>query len=180
MAGNFYPFDSSVANDLIAQWQNSSSQNKPLAPRELIKRISNDAITDPLEHEYMLLNLQSHQILKRKKFHRYFRSAKTFAWQQALQKHMPKRVEQIMDAVEGLLKTAGGDVAKSWQQTRMDLLLYAELTDNFNEDGFISVGLQVVQRILGDFDKKPENLVLSVAYAEYLDEQYKKFSEKLI
>ena len=93
---------------------------------------------------------------------------------------MPKRVEQIMDAVEGLLKTAGGDVAKSWQQTRMDLLLYAELTDNFNEDGFISVGLQVVQRILGDFDKKPENLVLSVAYAEYLDEQYKKFSEKLI
>jgi hypothetical protein len=179
LAANFYPFDSAVANDLVAQWQDNIAHQPKLSVRELITRVSACAITDPQESDCLLLGLQPHQIFKRRAFIRHFRSSHTYVWKRALTVCLPNRVEQIMDGVEGVLLSADKNSVKSGKQTRLDILLYDEIIDNFNEDGFLSVALQVVQRILGDVEKHPDNLVFSVNYADHLERKYQLFQEQL-
>ncbi|MBF0454198.1 MAG: hypothetical protein HQL72_05190 [Magnetococcales bacterium] len=175
----FYPFDSGVANSLVSEWQQNRSQQNAMSVRELMVHIAACAIADPDESVYQLLDLKPYQLLKRKKFTRYYRSSQAYVWKRVLMVVHPNRVEQIMEGVDGLLRASGGGVARSGEQTRLDLLLYDEIVDNFKEEGFLSVAHQVVIRIGGDIEKKPNNLIFSVRYSDYLDSQYQLFLSEL-
>jgi hypothetical protein len=179
LAGNFHPFDSVIADDLVAQWQANTSNQPGFSQRELMLRIAADAIADPLESDYHFLGLQPYQLFKRKAFVRHFRSSQTYVWKRLLMTHLPNLVEQTMDGVQGVLLTAGHSSAKSGNQTRLDMLLYDEIVDNFSEEGFLSVALQVVQRVLGDIEENPDNLVFSVDYAGHLDRRYQLLQEQI-
>ncbi len=132
-----------------------------------------------MERDYLLLGLQPYQILKRKAFIRHFRSARTYVWKRVLLDEMPDRVDEIMDAVDGALMAAGGNSPKNWTKSWYDLLLYDEIVDNFSEDGFLSLALHVVQRILGDIEKQPDNLVVAVGYADHLDRSYQTLRDEI-
>jgi hypothetical protein len=180
LAGNFHPFDPAVADDLVARWQNDNRRKTPISSRDLIARITADAVAEPTEDDYARLGLQPYQILKRKAFIRHFRSAKTYVWKRALMVSIPMRVEQIMDGVNGMLMATGGSLAKSGKQTKSDIALYDEIVDNFNEEGFLSVTIHLTQRILGNVEKQPNSLVVSVSYANYLEQQYQLCQDYLL
>jgi hypothetical protein len=174
MAGNSYPFNPADAEELVAQWQ-SDKADPQLSGQDLMGRIAGDGLGEPQEDDYLMLGLSSLHILKRRKFVRYFRSANVYVWKQVLMLCMPSRVGQVMDGVEGLLQSAGGSSVDIGRQISLDLLLYNELVDNFKEEGFLSVGLHVIQRLSGDVEKHPENLITAVSYADHLDRKYQSY-----
>ncbi|MBF0357842.1 MAG: hypothetical protein HQL70_04485 [Magnetococcales bacterium] len=179
MAEESYPFDYVDAEQLVAEWQDKSRLNIKISGRKLIERIAADAIAEPSEADYQMLGLKPYQFLKRKAFIRHFRSAKTYVWKRAVMELMPIRVTQIMDGVDDVLMAMGSTTAKSGKQTKLHLLLYDEIVDNFSEEGFLSVTLHLVQRILGDVEKKPDNIVIAVNYSDHLEQQYQLCLQKI-
>ncbi|MBF0446689.1 MAG: hypothetical protein HQL67_00665 [Magnetococcales bacterium] len=175
MSGNDHPFDPKLAQALVQEWQTSSNPGSArFSSSELVRRIAGEAIANPAESDYLLLGLTPYQFIRRKRYVRFFRSTRVYVWKRMLQTRLPQQTESILDGVDGLLVAAGGAVANSGRQTRLDILLYDMITDNFAEEGFLSVAHQVVQRILGDIEKKPNNLIFSVALADHLDRQYQQ------
>ncbi|MBF0445714.1 MAG: hypothetical protein HQL68_08990 [Magnetococcales bacterium] len=179
MAGNSYPFNPADAEELIAQWQSKNRIAPQLSGKDLMGRIAGEGLGEPEEADYLMLGLSSLHILKRRKFVRYFRSANVYVWKRAVMLCMPGRVEQVMDGVEGLLQAAGGSSDDISRQIRLDLMLYDELVDNFKEEGFLSVALHIVQRLSGDVEKHPKNLVTAVNYADHLDRKYQSYQNLL-
>jgi hypothetical protein len=178
MAGNSYPFNPADAEDLMAQWQ--SDQAAPqLSGKDLMGRIAGEGLGEPQETDYLMLGLTSLNILKRRAFIRHFRSANVYVWKRVIMVSMPGRVEQVMDGVDVMLKSAGGRNPDIHKQISLDLLLYDQLVDNFKEEGFLSVGLHVAQRLSGDVEKHPENLVIAVNYADHLDRKYQSCQDLL-
>lgn len=179
MAGDSYPFDAAVAEDLVAQWQENRTHKKTMAIREIISRIAGTALVDPEEEDFALLGLSPFQILKRRAFVHHFRSAHVYVWKRVLMACMPSRVEGVMDGVFALLSTSSTEVAKRSRQTELDMRLYDALVDHFEEEGFMSVALHVVQRVLGDIEKYPHNIVVAVHFSGHLEQHYQRLREQL-
>ncbi len=150
-----------------------------LSGQDLMGRIAGEGLREPLESDYLMVGLNPLQLLKRRAFVRYFRSANVYTWKRAVMVCMPGRGGQVMDGVDGLLLGTGGRGADVGRQIRLDVLLYDELVDNFKEEGFLSVALHIMQRLLGDVEKHPDNLVKAVNYADHLERKYQKCQEQL-
>jgi hypothetical protein len=179
LAEESYPFNDIDAEQLVAEWQDTSRLDIKIPGQKLIEHIAADAIAQPTEADYLMLGLKPYQLLKRRAFIRHFRSARTYVWKRTIMDSMPIRVAQIMDGVDDVLLTMGSSIAKSGKQTKLDLLLYDEIVDNFTEEGFLSVALHLVQRILGTIEKAPENIVLAVNYSDHLEQQHQFNLQKI-
>ncbi|MBF0195536.1 MAG: hypothetical protein HQL71_13320 [Magnetococcales bacterium] len=175
MVGDSYPFNPADAENLIAQWQSENRVAPQLSSKDLMGRIAGEGLAEPTEIDYQMMSLTPIQLLKRRAFIRHFRSANVYVWKRVLMTHMPLRTGQVMDGAFGLLESAGKKSAEAGKQIRLDVLLYDELVDNFTEEGFLSVGLHVIQRLSGDVEKHPENLVNAVDFADNLDKKYHSY-----
>lgn len=165
---------------LEAEWLTNLRQRKRRTLHELTDWMMQQITIGPNEAFYATLNIGPYQIFKKITIQRYFAPLLAFVWQKALLDTHPAKAAACSMAVER--EIAGLSWLFRWQMKRFrhDLTFFQTITDLFAEEGFLSVALHVVQRVLGEIEQSPNNLELAVQLSLWLDEQYQADLEQLV
>ncbi|MBF0427730.1 MAG: hypothetical protein HQL94_02295 [Magnetococcales bacterium] len=158
---------------LEAEWMENLQRHRRQTIQGLTDWLMEEINVGPDETFFATLSLAGYQILKRRIFARYFSPLLAFAWKQAVLVTHPAKTMDFLGALE---RGIDPHLTRSVQN---DLMLFQIITDNFEEDGFVSVALHVVQRVHGDIEKKPDNLDLAVGLSLWMDERYQHYREAL-
>lgn len=159
---------------LEAEWSGNAQRRKRQTIRDLTAHILRELAAAPEESEYALLALQPHQLLKRRMFARHCAPMRAFVWRQAVLYTHPARLEAFMITLRGRAAELPGMTPARLEIFLNDLTFFQVITDNFNEDGFMSVALHVTQRVLGEIATHPVNLDWAVGLGQWLDERYQQ------
>lgn len=161
---------------LAREWQRNLAR-KPQPSQSLGVALDRFLVTlaAPIpESVYPLLDLKINYFLKRQMLRRYYRSAQVFVWNQALRERWPDQAERVMDLFFQTLAAYPGQSQRRMQALRNDVAFFNLITDHYREEGFLSVALHIVQRILGEIKDKPKNLTNAVQFAAQLDTMHEE------
>lgn len=101
-----------------------------------------------------------------------------FVWFFALKKTHPNQADSLLRLFHFVYPKKTPKAKKTHSTIRRHLDYFLMVTDTFNEDGFMSAVHHVVQRVLGEIEQKPGNLIFSVALASHLDTVYETWVKK--
>lgn len=165
---------------LETEWLGNLARRRRRTVQDLTDWLMLEVAAGPREGFYGALELAPHQLLKKKTMLRYFAPLLAFVWKQALLATHPAKEEMFLGAMERAMRTLKGSSRRQVAVFRNDLDFFQTITDLFAEEGFLSVALHVVQRVQGEIEQRPENLVMAVGLNQWLDEQYHLFLEQLV
>lgn len=159
-----------TAAELERMWRQGVQSRRRQGRRDLLNDLLRVATREIDEEAFALFDLGPERFIKRRSFRRYYRSTRIFAWKQALLAVHPRHLEAVLGGFDtGYLKIQPGS-EKQLETIRRDLTFFDVVTDSFEQDGFLSVALHVTLRILGEIEKRPDNLVQAVRLSEHLDQ----------
>ena len=167
------------ADDLYNEWLNNSQRFNPMDRQACVNLLFRDLCRVIPEEFYGLFNAYSYQITKKKRLDHYYPSLLVFVWRKALEQFQPILVADRMHLFEATYATHLPRAKQPVENISRHLALFDVITDNFAEDGFLSVAHHVVMRVLGDIEKKPGNLVFSVQLANYLESRWETYLSQL-
>ncbi|MBF0626909.1 MAG: hypothetical protein HQL91_01670 [Magnetococcales bacterium] len=158
---------------LEAEWNRNLQQRKRRTIRDVTAaEVVRALAAGPDDPFFALLGLKPHQLLKRKSMMRHFAPLRAFAWRQAVLYTHPAHLELFMATLRVLAADLPGMTRPNLELLFNDLTFFNLITDTFNEDGFISCGLHVTQRVLGEIENRPENLDWAVGVSQWVEEHY--------
>ncbi|MBF0341202.1 MAG: hypothetical protein HQL95_09620 [Magnetococcales bacterium] len=164
---------------LEAEWTGNFTHRKRRTMKELTDTLIRELAQGPDETWYALFDLKPHQLLKRRDSLRHHAPMLAFAWRQAVLYSHPARSEPFSALLRQLAPALPGMNRQRLELFFNDLTFFQVITDNFAEDGFLSVGLHVVLRIRGEIETRPENLELAVAVSQWVEERFQSYREML-
>ncbi len=165
---------------LEAEWLGNLQQFRHQTIQQLTDWMIKTVMKGPTNpfYESMAL-LATHQMLKRNRARRYFLPLMAFAWWQAILATAPARIESFAGALERGVAGLPGHGHRQVERFRHDLDFCKLITDQFAETGFLSVALHVVQRVHGEIEQHPNNLVSAVGLTQWMEEQYQFYLDYL-
>ncbi|MEO5344992.1 MAG: hypothetical protein H7834_01275 [Magnetococcus sp. YQC-9] len=164
---------------LEAEWSGNFTRRKKRTIADLSAIPLREISLGPGETDFAVLGLTPLQWLKRRRFVRHYPAMLAFAWRQAVLSTYPAYNEPFGTTLERLYDELPGIDRERHERFIHDLNFFKVITDNFVEDGFLSCGLHVAQRVLGEINKQPENLDWGVALTQWLDERYQNYRLEL-
>ena len=157
------------ADDLYNEWLNNSQRFQKMDRQAYVDLLLRDLCRVTPGEFYDLFNIYPYQIIKKKRLDAYYLSLLVFVWRKALEHVQPICVADRMHLLEMAYTSHLPKAQQRLETMGRHLALFDVIMDNFAEDGFLSVAHHVVIRVLGDIEKKPDNLVFSVQLANYLE-----------
>ncbi|MEO5348038.1 MAG: hypothetical protein H7836_00080 [Magnetococcus sp. YQC-3] len=152
---------------LQREWLENQSHQERLKPQEVVDRLF-AALTAPTPlHD--LLGLQPYQWLKKRRLEQFHPSLNLFVWRRALEVVHPAHAARIDSLWQRQYALRYQDGERRLQRITGHLSLFVLLTDDFAQQGFMSVAHHVVSRVLGDVQQKPHLLFAVVQLADHLD-----------
>ncbi|MBF0127824.1 MAG: hypothetical protein HQM02_11530 [Magnetococcales bacterium] len=160
---------------LESEWLGNLRRKARRTARELTGSMLLEMREGPDEAFFTTLELSPYRFLKRYTLLRYHAPLLAFAWQQAVLATHPGKAALLFRLLDQGMPGGRREVAR-W---RNDLTFFHTITDQFEEVGFMSVALHVVQRVHGEVERRPDNLVWAVGLSLWLDERYQRFLDPL-
>ncbi|MBF0613581.1 MAG: hypothetical protein G8237_00505 [Magnetococcales bacterium] len=164
---------------LEAEWNQNLHKRQRRSPGDVVTLLLRLLAARPDEAFYQLLALRPHQFWQRRQFDRHRVPMLVFAWRQAVLSTHPAQLERCMAVLRLHIGELPGMNRSRQEIFWNDLTFFQVITDTFAEDGFMSVALHVTQRVLGEIEKKPDNLDWAIGLGYWLDEQYQADREQL-
>lgn len=175
---NMSPYAPS-APDLVSEWLNNVQRIETTSRQGVVDLLLRDLCVPTPSAFYDLLALPHYQIFKKRLMDRYYPSVLVFAWQKALQETQTTQADDLLKRLKASFLAKMPRAKPRLDIIIRHLALFAVVTDNFVEDGFMSVSHHIVLHILGQIEKNPGNLVSSVRLADYLDIRFKAYFDYL-
>ncbi len=164
--------------DLEKEWRENLNKRQRQTPMDLLNDLQRLMVQEIPENLFWLFDLKVENFIKRRAFIRYYRSARLYAWRRALLSIHPQQVERIMSGFDETFLAVHQGARGKLTTIRNDLDFFEVVTDRFEEDGFLSVALHISQRILGEIEQKPDNLIHAVRLSEHLHDVYEQDRER--
>ena len=159
-----FPFSADALN---REWLENQSRREPLRPQGVVDRLFMLLSTPiPLQD---LLELQPYQWLKKRRLERFHPSLPLFVWRRAMAVAYPGQAPRIDALWRYQYPLRHKDGKQRLERIEGHLALFSLLTDDFAQQGFMSVAHHVVSRVLGDVQKSPQHLFAVVQLADHLD-----------
>lgn len=162
-------------SSLEAEWLGNLGRKMRRTVQELTDGMVLEVTAGPGEAFFATLELGPYQWVKREAMRRYHGPLLSFAWHQAVLEVHPDKAGLFAAALERGIP-GGRRAVERW---RNDLAFFQTVTDQFAENGFMSVALHVVQRVRGEIAQRPDNLVPAVQLNLWMDERYHFYQEQL-
>ncbi|MBF0295398.1 MAG: hypothetical protein HQL96_09435 [Magnetococcales bacterium] len=147
--------------------------------RRTVREVAGEALlavnSGPDETFFAALGVASHQVIVRHLLRRHYPPLRLFVWRQAVVATHPAWHAPLLAALDGQLPGKPAEVAR----IRSDLAFLQLITDQFAEEGFLSVALHLVQKVHGEIPRRPGNLEFAVSLSAWLDERYQEDLERL-
>ncbi|MBF0180665.1 MAG: hypothetical protein HQM03_11635 [Magnetococcales bacterium] len=157
------------------EWLGNLGRRTRRTVREMAGEALLAANAGPDETFFAALGVASHQVILRHLLRRHFLPLRLFVWRQAVLATHPAWAERLFVALGGQLPGKPAEQAR----IRNDLAFFQLITDQFAEEGFISVALHLVQKVHGEIPRRPGNLDHVVGLNAWLDERYQEDLERL-
>ncbi|MBF0162307.1 MAG: hypothetical protein HQL88_08460 [Magnetococcales bacterium] len=170
------------AEALQRHWLENLLRMEPVSHREVLARMQSILQAPPPPAFFAVLGLHDWQLLKKRTLSRYYPSLQVFAWLRALEQVQPFHVTRLIGALQRWCSSQPRRIRGHLERIERDLPLFALLTDNFSEEGFLSVAHHVVWRVLGGSQEQPAHLVAAVQLADALEqwfEQHSRYFEQI-
>ncbi len=158
--------------DLQREWLTNLGRTERVTHRGVVERLLDELSMVPPTPFYDLLALQPWQLIKKRRLNRYYPALQVFVWQKALETTHPlytARIIWLFRRIAPIQRPADRHHLAAMDQ---QLALFALLTDNVIGDGFTSIALYVVSRVLGGWHKNPTQVILAVQLADQLDQWF--------
>ncbi|MBF0418019.1 MAG: hypothetical protein HQL86_07210 [Magnetococcales bacterium] len=165
---------------LEAEWTGNLTRRKRRSIEELTAIPLREIALGPGEAFFALFGLKPLQMIKRGRLARYHPALLAFAWRQSVLFSHPAYNESFGMTLERLFGELPGSSRDRRERFVNDLNFFKVITDTFEEDGFMSAALHVSQRVLGEIDKKPENIDWAVEMSLWLDERFQAYRGALL
>ncbi|MBF0185321.1 MAG: hypothetical protein HQM06_13175 [Magnetococcales bacterium] len=167
------------ARALQQEWLENLARRHEVRQGELLSRLV-DELTAPVPESYFaLFSLAAWQWWKRWRASRFYASLHLFLWQQALGQVQPIYAAGLLRLLRYQLLQHPKAGVRQVARLEQHLALYAVLTDNVSEAGYLRIAHHVVQNIFGDLQRNPTCLIIAVQLADYLDRYYEQQSNRL-
>ncbi|MEO5379034.1 MAG: hypothetical protein H7832_14835 [Magnetococcus sp. DMHC-6] len=179
----FNPQDPAIVREstrLVRLWTDApeTEVTTRLNVAQLVEAFANEWSQRPSILEEGLLQLEGYHFIKKWRFKRYYRSALFFVWQQAIIWVKKEQAHRIVAQLDFAFFSKMGMSRKEWVKMENDLIFFSMLLDNMKEEGLISLGCYLTQRVLGALDKDPNRLRCSVALTMHLEQRLDVFKEQ--
>ena len=173
------PDNSPSAVELQRAWFDNMIRLEKCSRQDVVNRLLNDLRQEVPATFCQLFGWQFYQVLKKPMIEAYYPSILVFVWQKALQETHPAEMDRLLSLFESTYLRHQPNAKPHLQTIARHLSLFAVVTDNFTEDGFMSVALHIVQRICGEIEKKPDNLQFAVQLALHMDTHFEAYKDQL-
>ncbi|WP_130471262.1 hypothetical protein [Candidatus Magnetaquicoccus inordinatus] len=164
------PWPSAAA--LQQEWLHNLARRQEVRQALLLQQQMGLLTAEVPESFYQLLTLHPWQWWRRRRAGRHYASLHLFVWQQALQETQPLYAAGLLRLLRHSLLQSDRAGAKMVARLERHLALYAWLSDNIREEGFLRIAQYVLQDIFGDIRKQPMRLPTAVQLADYLDHYF--------
>jgi hypothetical protein len=155
------------ADALQREWLDNQSRQEFLKPQAVVDRLfASLTVPMPLPD---LLGLQPYQWLKKRRLDRFHPSLHLFVWKRAMEEVHPAHAARIDALWRRQYPLHHKDGKQRLERITGHLSLFSLLTDDFAQQGFMSVAHHVVSRVLGDVQQRPHLLFVVVQLADHLD-----------
>ncbi|MBF0401075.1 MAG: hypothetical protein HQL90_09945 [Magnetococcales bacterium] len=163
------------ADALQRQWLENLGHMENMRYQEVVQQLLAVLSVDPPDAFYDLLGVRSHQFFKKRKLSQFYPSLQLFVWRKALEQTQPLYAPHLFWLWRRTFLAQQTTAKPRLQRMENHLALFALLTDNFAEAGFMSVAHHVVLRVLGALPDKADHLVAVVQLADHLEMQFNRY-----
>ena len=171
----FFPSATALENE----WLNNMQRLEKSSRQDIVDLLLRDLSRVTPAAFYDLLGLQFHQIFKKRLLDRFYPSVLVFVWQKSLEIFQPALADNLSRLFEMSFSARMPKAKPRLETIGRHLALFSVITDNYTEEGFLSVAHHIVWRVLGEIEKTPNNLISSVRLADYLDARFETYANQL-
>ena len=166
------------ADALQRAWLDGVHRRERKSQQEVVASLLRELDGPTPQTFYALLDLLPYHLLRKRVLNRYYPSVVAWTWQTALQMTHPARVIPLAQRFEQAFLAQNPKSRRRLDTMTQHLAQFSVLTDNFLEEGFLSVAHHVVIRVWGDRAQQPNNLFCSVRLANDLDTRYHTYVDQ--
>lgn len=162
-----------AADALQREWLENLGHLESVRYQGVVERLIGELAMEVPETVYKLLGLQVYQIIKKRKLNQYYPSLQVFVWKKALEQAQPLYINRLIWLWRRLFLAR--EARERLERIDHHLALFALLTDNFAETGFMSVAHHVALRVLGKPPEQTAQITAVVELADYLDNRFNRY-----